>query len=70
MCKCNLNLLLEFFKVIKYIDVGQKKKDNRAMLGYPHCFFFYLNATEIYLWNFKMPQQRAIMINCCNYNQL
>lgn len=26
MCKCNLNLLLEFFKVIKYIDMGQKKK--------------------------------------------
>lgn len=47
-----------------------KKKDNRAMLGYPHCFFFYLNATEIYLWNFKMSQQRAVMINCCNYNQL
>lgn len=22
ICKCNLNLLLEFFKVIKYIDVG------------------------------------------------
>lgn len=34
------------------------KKDNKAILGYRHCSF--LDAIEIRLWNFEMPEQRAI----------